>query len=213
MILGLGVGPTFFLMVIYLKRLILFGIPKQIVFSSFLPVGPCGQTAYAILQLGGMMRQVSVSLFAAEESRIVGLAIYGVSIVIALPFWGVGVFWLALASSSVLDVGCREGIPFNLWVHFSQSHDRRLRLVLNHSGWFGCTFPIGTMATSSLLLYNALNLEGFRAISMFLSVTVIFVWIYLAGRIMWSPWGWEKSILSSSAFDEWERERRAEKEF
>lgn len=121
-------------MVIYLKRLVLFGEPKSVIFSSFLPVGPCGQTAYAVLQLGSLMRQVSVSLFPAEESNSVGLTIYGVSIVIALPFWGVGVFWLALANSSVLSMLVREGVPFNLCVLLSKSSTRFLPTCRTEAG-------------------------------------------------------------------------------
>ena len=84
---------------------------------------------------------------------------------------------------------------------------------MSNRGWFGCTFPIGTMATSSLLFYHALNLEGFRAISMVLSVSVIFIWIYLVVRILTRPWGCERTILTSAAFDTWERERGMEQEF
>jgi tellurite resistance protein TehA-like permease len=44
------------------------------------------------------------------------------------------------------------------------------------------------MATSSLLIYEVLEIEAFRIFSMILSITVIVLWCYTFTRTMMGVW-------------------------
>lgn len=49
---GIGTLTASMVLVLYFQRLALHHIPgREVVVSTFLPLGPCGQGGYAILQL------------------------------------------------------------------------------------------------------------------------------------------------------------------
>lgn len=56
------------------------------------------------------------------------------------------------------------------------------QLILSNS------FPVGTMSTSSLLLYRSINSEGFRVISTMLALAVFLVWLYITSRTALGIW-------------------------
>lgn len=185
--LGLGM-PTFFLMIIYLQRLLLHGVPTPVI-TSFLPAGPCGQTAFAIVQLARvlLLHKLPISdssLFTPDEykSNILTLGLYAASIATALVFIGIGFFWLAIGAISLFKEGATTGVPFSL-------------------SWWGTTFPIATLATSTLLLSRALDVEALRVVSMIISCFVIFIWIYIMVRTLLGFWSGK--VMISSAYDTW----------
>ncbi len=64
----------------------------QVCVSAFLPLGPCGEGAAAIVQLGSVSRKV----FAASnfgQSAASGETVYFLSIVLGLMLWGAGLWW------------------------------------------------------------------------------------------------------------------------
>ena len=68
--------------------------------SAFLPLGPCGQGAFAIVQLSSVGRQV----FAASElghDAASGDAVYFVCIVLGLMLWGFGLWWFCHGTFTV----------------------------------------------------------------------------------------------------------------
>ena len=60
--------------------------------SAFLPLGPCGQGAFAIVQLSSVGRQ---ALTASEfgHGSASGDTVYYISIVLGLMLWGLGLWW------------------------------------------------------------------------------------------------------------------------
>lgn len=91
----------------------------QLLPTLFLPVGPCGQSAFCLLQLAAVLRKLHLegayTLGATiEEGNIMTLAIEALSIVIALFIWGMGVFWLSLASFVCGRAAFRRRLPFSL---------------------------------------------------------------------------------------------------
>lgn len=133
-VLGSGFSIAMLVLGIYLHRLSLHNIPEsQIIVSVFLPLGPMGQGAYAIMQLAAGVRQLALegslddiigpeSNLLSSSARSLAMAdgLYGTSIAIALFIWGFGLFWLAIASLSILKT---RKFPFNM-------------------GWWGFTFPL-----------------------------------------------------------------------
>lgn len=89
--------------------------------SSFLPVGPCGQSAFAFLQLAAQLRHLTSvegaglgGHFTAQEAAMMTTAIYGLSIVSALFMMGLGFFWLSIAISTCVDLATKKRLSFNM---------------------------------------------------------------------------------------------------
>jgi tellurite resistance protein TehA-like permease len=120
----MGVPLAFLIMSSYFLRLCIYNIPpREQIVSVFLPVGPCGQGAFGLLQLSTVLRNLAhreeVGLFGGalsiEEEKTVSLAIYGLSLIVALMLWGLGLFWLIIAVGSVTHMAARKGgFPFNM---------------------------------------------------------------------------------------------------
>lgn len=150
--LGLSLPPSLWVMCLYFQRLVLHkseflrtaalnladpprAVPTSaMTISAFLPIGPCGQSAFVFLQLALVLRKLQAETgigiggggsLSRAEHEIVTLAIYGVSIVLALFMWGLGLFWLSIASTLAISRGLRKGFPFNLgwWCVFSRCAD------------------------------------------------------------------------------------------
>ncbi|KAL8287108.1 hypothetical protein RQP46_004114 [Phenoliferia psychrophenolica] len=166
MLLGCGLGPALLVQALYFQRLAIYKSPPMAtIVSVFLPIGPCGQSAFAFLQLAAALRRVHAidgKGLGGSATDVTG-AIYALSFLAALFMMGMGFFWLVIAIATSLDLARRPGgFPFNM-------------------GWWGFTFPLGTMATSAILLAAELDSTAFRAFAMVLSVPVVLFWFQLLG--------------------------------
>lgn len=72
----------------------------QVVVLAFLPLGPLGQGAFAIMQIGKVGRQV-FSERAFAHSGTAGDVLFVVLIAIGLTMWGLGCWWFAHGASTV----------------------------------------------------------------------------------------------------------------
>lgn len=107
--LGIGLFTACTILVLYFQRLTLHKLPpKEVIVSTFLPLGPCGQAGYAAIQLG----HVSSKLFpilaqhrdaseAWKELAAVGSVLYGCGIFIGLLLFGFGAWWSWIAFNAV----------------------------------------------------------------------------------------------------------------
>lgn len=166
LMLGSGLLPALLVMALYFQRLAIYKVPPpEVLVSVLLPVGPCGQSAFAILQLASVLRKVGLggTYFDAVEQKMMVSAISGLSIIVALFLLGLGFFWLILAIATILDLVAKARLPFNM-------------------GWWGFTFPVGTMATAMILLSKQLDSSACRVVAAILSVAVIFLWLFIAAR-------------------------------
>lgn len=187
-ILGSGLSVAFFLMTLYYLRLAIYKIPPAaLIVSAFLPLGPCGQGAFALLKLSQVLwdltRETGQALgtaasATADDARIMAASIYAVSIVAALLLWGLGLVWLTLAIS----------VLFDLWL---VSDEVRFNL-----GFWGFTFPLGVYASATSQLGKELDSGAFRILGTVFSCLVVLLWIFIAsmtlvqalkGKIFFSP--------------------------
>ncbi|KAK4046256.1 Plasma membrane sulfite pump involved in sulfite metabolism [Microbotryomycetes sp. JL221] len=177
MMLGIGLAPAFLLMALYFQRLALHKLPPTaVIFSTFLPVGPCGQSAYAFMQLSRMLvnkteqdTNFGRNLFSTVDLHTVVMAVYACSMVAALFMVGLGVFWMTLAIGSLVKTYKTTWIPFNL-------------------GFWALTFPVGTMASAVIMLARELDSTALRGFAMFLSMWVIVAWLIVAPATVVSAW-------------------------
>ncbi|WP_237725074.1 C4-dicarboxylate ABC transporter [Deinococcus alpinitundrae] len=77
--------------------------------SMFLPLGPLGTGALALLQLGAAAPRV----LAAQNLGELAPVVTGAGLLGALVLWGFGAWWLALATLTTLRF-LKTGLPFNL---------------------------------------------------------------------------------------------------
>ena len=126
---GIGVPLAMAVLVMYFQRLTVHKLPpREVIVSVFLPLGPLGQGAFAIMQLG----KVSLKLFPKTQSipaanGHAGEIFYVMGLLTALIMWGFGIVWLFFALASISS--CSK-FPFNI-------------------GWWGFTFPLGVFTVST----------------------------------------------------------------
>ncbi|KAF8320764.1 hypothetical protein DL93DRAFT_2052461 [Clavulina sp. PMI_390] len=180
MMWGVGVPCAFFLMPLYYARLAIYKLPpKTVIVSVFLPVGPCGQGAFGLLQMASVLRTLSRSpggggldaggQYSAEEIQMMANAVYAVSIIVAFVLWGVGFFWLCNAIMAIFEVMCRQKVPFNM-------------------GWWGFTFPVGVFATATTSLGRELDSTALNIAGTFISLCVVVSWGFVATKTVILRW-------------------------
>ncbi|GAK67324.1 sulfite transporter Ssu1 [Moesziomyces antarcticus] len=172
---GTGFGMAFLLMSLYYARQAIYKIPPaQLIVSTFLPLGPCGQGAFGLLQLSSVLYKISLSEHTAlpspnatdaETARIMATAIYAVSVPVALVIWGLGLVWLVLAVSSLVDLWLVSELSFNL-------------------GFWATTFPLGVFATAAIKFSVVLDSGAFRVIGTVLALAEVILWIGVASMTM-----------------------------
>lgn len=112
------------IMAMYFHRLAVHHLPPAAaIVSVFLPLGPCGQGSFAILQFSKVIRSLAeksnVALGAgatlsASDQRTFALAIYAGTLPVALVIWGLGFFWLTIAVMSVSKMALTDRLAFNM---------------------------------------------------------------------------------------------------
>lgn len=94
---------------------------EAIAYGSPLP----GQGAFGIMQLGKIVRTLayndnflsgSALQSGVDDTKVIASAIYGGSIVVGLILWGVGLFWLVVAVSTIIDIKRKGGFPINIGI-------------------------------------------------------------------------------------------------
>lgn len=123
---GTGVPLSMATLIIYFQRLTVHHLPpREVIVSVFLPLGPLGQGAFSIMQLG----KVSLAVFPATGTLIpsAGEILYVLGFATALVMWGFGLVWFFFALASI----SRSRFPFNM-------------------GWWAFIFPIGVYATATV---------------------------------------------------------------
>jgi C4-dicarboxylate transporter/malic acid transport protein len=192
---GTGFGLAILLMTLYYARLAIYKIPPPtLIISAFLPLGPCGQGAFGLLQISSVIYKMSkgasgqataassttsaiISSTSIEDAQAMATAIYAVTVPIALIIWGLGLVWLALAVAFLIDLAIVQELSFNL-------------------GWWGFTFPLGVFCTATILLGKELDSGAFKVLGTILSIIEILLWLFIAikttigavsGKLFYSP--------------------------
>jgi C4-dicarboxylate transporter/malic acid transport protein len=184
---GTGFSLAILLMALYYGRLAIYKIPPgTLIVSAFLPLGPCGQGAFGLLQMSSVLYKMSkttgqalgsLSTATATEAQTMATAIYAVTVPIALVIWGLGLVWLVLAVAFLIDLAIVQELSFNL-------------------GWWGFTFPLGVFCTATTQLAKELDSGGFRVLGTVLSLIEVALWLYIAikttigalsGKLFFSP--------------------------
>ncbi|CAO1618669.1 unnamed protein product [Jaminaea pallidilutea] len=168
MVLGVGLPLAMLILVLYFQRLLLFKQPpREVIISVFLPLGPCGQGGEALLHLGQVAYQLFPTISTRPGSGVqelslpVGQALFGAGLVGALLLWGLGIWWFALAILTLIRELRRGRLQFNM-------------------GWWGSTFPLGSLAICTARLAIALDSLALKIVYTAFVILTLAVWFTVA---------------------------------
>lgn len=113
----IGVYLALMILTVYIRRILIDGLPDvDMIISSFIPLGPCGQAGYSFLLAGQNFKTTmpwgAGSITGDELSgRILDVCCFFASFIL----WCLGVWWFILALIAIADVRLRGyRIPFKL---------------------------------------------------------------------------------------------------
>lgn len=129
---GIGYLLAGMVLVLYFQRLALHHMPgKEVVVTTFLPLGPCGQGGYSLLELGRVSRTLFPIISARhQDAGSDGLAylaeasnpLYGFGLGVGLLSFALGLWFACFACASLLRHRLNGTVAFGI-------------------GWWGLTFP------------------------------------------------------------------------
>jgi len=150
---------------ILLLRLTLHKLPhNDMAVSAWLPLGPLGTGAFAMLTLG------KADVLAFAQTPLAAMAGFGelAGILVALVLWGFGLWWMAMATAFTLRY-LREGLPFNM-------------------GWWGFTFPLGVFDAAT---YGLAEVTGFAPLTLLGAIFTVLLagfWAIVTQRSFVGMW-------------------------
>lgn len=201
----IGVCTALMVFVIYLQRLIIHGLPQGLlIFSSFLPLGPLGQSGFAFLTMGQVARQMfplasagggETNIFTNELAPSV---LYMFMWVLAFALWSLATAWTFLAFLALGDTLRKGFLPFKIT-------------------FWGMIFPNVRIYPFAFLLLSLTPLQGVYAnltiqlgvsidsgiLKVWGSIYAIFtfsLWIFAMSRTL--PSVWDGSIFEAPCIGE-----------
>ncbi|KAK6416294.1 Plasma membrane sulfite pump involved in sulfite metabolism [Oleoguttula sp. CCFEE 5521] len=154
---GTGIPLAMSVLVIYFQRLTIHKLPPpEVIVSCFLPLGPLGQGAFGIMQLGKVAKKI-LPITNTLEVAIAGEVLYTLGWVIGLIMWGYGLVWMFFAISSI----SRSKFPFNM-------------------GWWGFTFPLGVYTVATTTFGKEMPSRFFDVLGTMFSIIVTLLWLVVA---------------------------------
>lgn len=147
------------ILVILLLRMALHKLPHEsMAASSWLSLGPIGTGALGMLVIGSD----APAIFSVQGLQGIGEVAQGIGLISGILFWGLGLWWMAMATLITVRY-FKAGVPFNL-------------------GWWGFTFPIGVYALTTLKLGAILHFIFFNIFGGCLVLVLAVLWLIVASR-------------------------------
>ena len=164
---GMATPLAMTVLVMYYQRLCLHKLPpREVVVSSFLPLGPLGTGSYTIMYCGKVAREVFPKVGFFQNLSIAGDIAWILGIFIALIMWGFGLCWLVFAVATIWNA---RPFPFNM-------------------GWWGFTFPLGVYSISTMQFGKEMPSLFFKILGTILAVANILLWSVVATGTAQGAW-------------------------
>jgi C4-dicarboxylate transporter/malic acid transport protein len=158
-LLSMGILTILFL------RLTLHKLPHvDMAVSAWLPLGPLGTGAMAMITLGAASRHI----FSLTDLAPMALLWQDAGVMVALLLWGLGLWWMIMAIVFTLRY-LREGLPFNM-------------------GWWGFTFPLGVFDSATYLLAKETQFSPFLYLGTAFTVLLAVFWVIVTKRSLSGMW-------------------------
>ena len=147
------------ILVILLLRMALHKLPHEsMAASSWLSLGPIGTGALGMLVIGSD----APAIFSVQGLQGIGEVAQGIGLISGILFWGLGLWWMAMATLITVRY-FKAGVPFNL-------------------GWWGFTFPIGVYTLTTLKLGAILHSIFFNVFGGCLVLVLAVLWLIVVSR-------------------------------
>lgn len=164
---GMATPFAMTVLVLYYQRLALHKLPpREIIVSSFLPLGPLGMGGYTIFYAGKVARELLPQAELLRPVPVAGDVLYVMGLLVALVMWGFGIVWMILALATIWS---SRPFPFNM-------------------GWWGFTFPLGVFAISTITFGVEMPSMFFKVLGTMFSVAVIMLWCVVAAGTAKGAW-------------------------
>ncbi len=155
-LLGIGVSLAAIIIAIFYARLTIHKVPGgALVTTTWLVVGPLGQSIAGIIALGTAARAVWPDL---------GPGLATAALANGVLVWGFAMYWLAMALALTLRAA-REHLPFNL-------------------SWWAFTFPVGVLTAGTDALYLQTHAHLFGVVSVLLLALLATMWSLVAFKTL-----------------------------
>lgn len=154
------------MLTIYLLRCMVYGYPQgSLILSSIFPLGPFGQSAYAILLIGSALRSIIPESFGDAQglfqSATTPIIVQTFCVMIALALWAFETMWLVFALLAMRHAVNNEG-----------------RFSFQLSFW-GLIFPNGVYANITIILGSTFSSNFFRVFGAAYAVATFLLWLYV----------------------------------
>lgn len=164
---GMATPFAMTVLVMYYQRLAIHKLPpREIVVSSFLPLGPLGMGGYTIMYLGKVAKEVFPRVEFFHNLTVAGDVVYILGVFIALIMWGFGLVWMVFALATIWSF---RPFPFNM-------------------GWWGFTFPLGVFSVSTMTFGVEMPSMFFKVLGTIFAVCVMILWAVVAAGTAKGAW-------------------------
>ena len=164
---GMATPLALTVLVMYYQRLALHKLPpREVIVSSFLPLGPLGMGGYTIMYCGRVARVIFPQVELFHNLPIAGDTAYILGFFIGLIMWGFGLVWGIFALATIWNA---RPFPFNM-------------------GWWGFTFPLGVYAVCTIQMGVELPSLFFKVLGTIYAVAVVLLWIVVAAGTARGAW-------------------------
>ncbi|GAA5974420.1 hypothetical protein JCM11641_005272 [Rhodosporidiobolus odoratus] len=168
---GIGMLLAAAIITIYLQRLVLHHLPpREVVVSSWLPVGPIGQGGFALIELGRVATELFPQISSASRApdlAVLGPVMLGSAVLLGLLLWGLGIWFAFLAVVSIVTQFRKA--------KFRDSREGRMALF--NMGWWAWTFPLGSLTLLTFSLASIFDSIFFRICATIFTLSVLLLWI------------------------------------
>lgn len=118
-LVSIGLSLALMILTVYLYRLITHGPPPgSNILSSFIPLGPTGQSGFAILLIGQAFKEILPYTNAGDSgilaSEMAGEIVWTVCVGLSFVLWSLATMWLGIACLGLQHVLRKKRFPFKL---------------------------------------------------------------------------------------------------
>lgn len=118
-LVSIGLSLALMMLTVYLYRLIVHGPPPGAnILSSFIPLGPTGQSGFAILLIGQAFKEILPYANAGDSgilaSQVAGEIVWTVCVGLSFVLWSLATMWLGIACLGLQHVLRKTRFPFKL---------------------------------------------------------------------------------------------------
>ncbi|KDR75917.1 hypothetical protein GALMADRAFT_226578 [Galerina marginata CBS 339.88] len=167
-----GLSLALMILTIYLLRLIVHGLPPgPTILSVFLPLGPTGQSGYAILLIGQNFSTLFPPILGKAQvvdssKNSAGMVVDVICTCISFVFWSLATMWILYALLAVYSGLRKSTIRYRI-------------------SFWGLVFPNGVYANLTIQLSYVFDSRSFRVWGAIYAAATLVLWLSILIRSIW----------------------------